>query len=142
VGSNFRHLKNKTIALVVGTRPEAIKMAPLYRALERSSQFSPYLLSTGQHREMLSQTLNAFDLKADADLALMQANQTLPDLTGRVLTAVTAWLAEQRPAALLVQGDTTTAFAAALARFYRESRWGMWRMGFAPTIFQPRGRKR
>jgi UDP-N-acetylglucosamine 2-epimerase len=111
-------MKKKIIALVVGTRPEAIKMAPLYRALEKSPHLTPYLLSTGQHREMLQQTLAAFDLRPDADLALMQANQTLPELTGRVLVAMTGWLAAHQPAAVLVQGDTTTAFAAALAAFY------------------------
>jgi len=106
------------VALVVGTRPEAIKLAPVHMALARSDVLRPVLLSTGQHREMLAQTLAAFGLKPDADLALMQANQTLPDLTARVLTAMTSWLSENRPAAVLVQGDTTTAFAAALAAFY------------------------
>lgn len=111
-------LKMKNIALVVGTRPEAVKLAPVYMALAESRCLRPLLLSTGQHREMLAQTLAAFGLKPDSDLCLMQANQTLPDLTARVLTAMTRWLAEARPAALLVQGDTTTAFGAALATFY------------------------
>lgn len=108
----------KKIALVVGTRPEAIKMAPLYRALAACPGLAPVLVSTGQHREMLRQTLQAFELQPEVDLDLMQHNQTLPDLTARVLTAMTRWLAEARPAAVLTQGDTTTAFAAALAAFY------------------------
>jgi len=108
----------KTVALVVGTRPEAIKLAPVYQTLLRSETLQPFLLSTGQHREMLAQTLAAFELKPEADLALMQANQTLPDLTARVLQAMTCWLHANRPSAVLVQGDTTTAFAAALAAFY------------------------
>ena len=108
----------KTVVLVVGTRPEVIKMAPVYQALARSAHLQPFLLSTGQHREMLQQTLAAFGLRADEDLALMQPNQTLTELTARVLQAMTGWLGANRPAAVLVQGDTTTAFAAALAAFY------------------------
>lgn len=108
----------RKVALVVGTRPEAIKLAPLYQALAKSDKLQPLLLSTGQHREMLAQTLAAFELKPDADLALMQANQTLPDLTARVLQATTDWIHANKPDALLVQGDTTTALAAALAAFY------------------------
>lgn len=108
----------KKIALIVGTRPEVIKMAPVHRALAASGTLEPVLVSTGQHREMLQQTLRAFELRPDIDLDLMQHNQTLPDLTARVLTAMTRWLAEARPAAVLTQGDTTTAFAAALAAFY------------------------
>lgn len=111
-------MNKKLIALVIGTRPEAIKLAPVYKTMVASESLQPILLSTGQHREMLAQTLAAFDLRPDVDLALMQANQTLPDLTARVVQAMTRWLLESRPAALLVQGDTTTAFAAALAAFY------------------------
>lgn len=118
MGFRFDRIMKKTVALVVGTRPEAIKLAPVYQALARSAHLQPLLLSTGQHREMLHQTLAAFQLQPDVDLALMQANQTLPELTARVLQATTNWLATNRPAAVLVQGDTTTAFAAALAAFY------------------------
>lgn len=108
----------KTIALMVGTRPEAIKLAPVYQELLKSKEFHPVLLSTGQHREMLTQVLSAFDLKPDFDLSVMRPNQTLSDLTARVLSAATDWLATSRPAAVLVQGDTTSALAAALAAFY------------------------
>lgn len=108
----------KTVAVIVGTRPEAIKMAPVWFALEQSAILQPLLISTGQHREMLNQTLRVFGLKPDIDLALMKPGQTLPDLTARVLTSMTAVLREHRPAAILVQGDTTTVLGAALAAFY------------------------
>lgn len=108
----------KKVALVVGTRPEVIKMAPIYLELQRSNRIQPILLSTGQHREMLAQALGAFDLQADFDLGLMQPGQTLPGLTARVLNSVTEFIEEQRPEALLVQGDTTTVFSAAIASAY------------------------
>ncbi len=110
----------KKIVIVVGTRPEVIKMAPIYRELARSSSLTPILLSTGQHREMLAQAFAAFDLKPDYDLELMQPGQSLPELTARVITAVSAFLAEHRPAALLVQGDTSTVFSAAIAAAYAQ----------------------
>jgi len=93
-------------------------MAPVWFALQQSATLQPLLISTGQHREMLNQTLGVFGLKPDIDLALMQPGQTLPDLTARVLTSMTAVLREHRPAAVLVQGDTTTVLGAALAAFY------------------------
>ena len=79
----------------------------------------PVFVSTGQHRQMLDQTLAVFGITPDHDLNLMQPGQTLPDLTARVLTATTAWLADHKPAAVLVQGDTTTVLAAAMAAFYQ-----------------------
>lgn len=106
------------IALVVGTRPEVIKMAPVYFALQRQASIQPVLISTGQHRQMLDQAFAVFGLKPDIDLGLMQPGQTLPDLTGRVLTAMTQVLKQERPAAVLVQGDTTTVLGTALAAFY------------------------
>ena len=108
----------KKIILAVGTRPEVIKMAPVYRALKQSATLQPVLLSTGQHREMLAQALAAFDLTPDADLALMQPGQTLPELTGRVINAVTEFIQANRPDAILVQGDTTTVLAASIAATY------------------------
>jgi UDP-N-acetylglucosamine 2-epimerase (non-hydrolysing) len=110
----------RTVVLAVGTRPEVIKMAPVYRELSKSKLIRPVLLSTGQHREMLAQALAAFDLKPDADLALMQPGQTLPELTGRVINAVTEFIQASRPAAILVQGDTTTVLAAAIAATYAQ----------------------
>jgi UDP-N-acetylglucosamine 2-epimerase (non-hydrolysing) len=111
---------NKTkriVALVVGTRPEVVKMAPVWFALQRSS-LQPLLISTGQHREMLDQTFKVFGLKSDIDLGLMQPGQTLPDLTARVITSMAAVFRERKPAAVLVQGDTTTVLGSALAAFY------------------------
>ena len=107
-----------TVALIVGTRPECIKLAPLHAALLRSPRLRPLLVSTGQHREMLAQSFASFGLKPDGDLQLMQPGQSLPELTARVITSVGAWLAEVRPAAVIVQGDTTTVLGAALAAFY------------------------
>lgn len=107
-----------SIALIVGTRPECIKLAPVYAALRRSKELQPLLVSTGQHRELLDQALATFGLKPDVDLGLMQPGQSLPDLTGRVISGVSAWLQAAKPAAVLVQGDTTTVLGAALAAFY------------------------
>lgn len=109
----------KNIALLVGTRPECIKMASVYFALKESKKLRPIFVSTGQHRQMLDQTLAVFGITPDYDLNLMQPGQTLPDLTARVLTATTAWFSENKPAAVLVQGDTTTVLASALAAFYQ-----------------------
>jgi len=119
--ANFRApptMPKKKIALVAGTRPEVIKLAPVYFALRGSASLEPVLLSSGQHRQMLDQAMAVFGLQPDLDLNLMQPGQTLPDLTARVLTQVSATLRELRPAALLAQGDTTTVLGAALAAFY------------------------
>lgn len=93
-------------------------MAPVYQQLTRSDYLQPLLVSTGQHREMLLQILQVFDVEPDVDLAMMQPNQRLPELTGKMLPAISNWLAATNPAAVLVQGDTTTAFTAGLAAFY------------------------
>ena len=111
-------MSRKKVALVAGTRPEAVKLAPVYFALRESAALEPVLLSSGQHRQMLDQTLGVFGLRPDLDLNLMQPGQTLPDLTARVITQVGAALRELRPAAILAQGDTTTVLGAALAAFY------------------------
>ena len=113
-------MQRKQIALIVGTRPEVIKMAPVYFALQASATLQPLLISTGQHREMLAQALGVFGLQPDIDLGLMQPGQTLPDLTARVLTSMTTVLREQKPVAVLVQGDTTTVLGATLAAFYEK----------------------
>jgi len=106
------------IALIAGTRPEVIKLAPVYFALRESRALEPVMISSGQHREMLDQAFAVFGLKPEIDLNLMQPGQTLPDLTARVITHVSATLRELRPAAILAQGDTTTVLGAALAAFY------------------------
>ncbi len=111
---------NQTILTVFGTRPEAIKMAPLVKALEASDKLKSVVLVTGQHREMLDQVLSVFGIRPDYDLDIMKKDQTLPDITSAVLRGVDQVLAEVSPGVVLVHGDTTTAFASALAAFYRQ----------------------
>ncbi len=103
----------------MGTRPEAVKMAPVVRALRAAEDFRSTLVSTGQHREMLDQALANFDLKADMDLAAMQPNQTLASLSSRLFDRIDKALADLNPDWVLVQGDTTTVMVAALCAFYR-----------------------
>ena len=93
-------------------------MAPVWFALRDSTRLQPLLISTGQHREMLDQAFAVFGIKPDIDLGLMQPGQTLADLTARVLTSLTSILCDRKPAAVLVQGDTTTVLATSLAAFY------------------------
>ena len=108
------------VGVVFGTRPEAIKLAPVISELaRRKSEFQPFLISTAQHRSMLDQVMNVFSISPDIDLDLMQPNQTLNSLTCRVMHAMDSVLESNPLDALVVQGDTTTAFAAALAAFYR-----------------------
>jgi len=106
------------VAVVVGTRPEVIKLAPLVDALREQGNYQPLLVASGQHRQMLYQALRAFDLVPDLDLAVMRDGQTLSDVTSRTLEGFQGVLRSQRPSWVVVQGDTTTAFAAALAAFY------------------------
>lgn len=109
----------KKIMLVFGTRPEAIKMAPLYHALKESSDlFETQVCVTAQHRQMLDQVLRVFDIKADIDLDLMKAGQDLFDVTASVLLGMRDVLKNERPDVLLVHGDTTTTLASAIAGFY------------------------
>ncbi len=108
----------KRIAVVAGTRPEVIKMAPVYAALKASPRLTPVLFSTGQHRQMLDQAFAVFGLRPDIELNLMQPGQSLSDLTSRVLTGMTTALRDVQPAAILLQGDTTTVLGSALAAFY------------------------
>ena len=110
----------KRIALVFGTRPEAVKCCPVVRQMREHASLEPHVCVTGQHREMLDQILDVFEITPDVDLSLMQPGQTLVDLTGRAVKAVSDYLTEYEPQAVLVQGDTTTAFAAALAAFYHK----------------------
>jgi UDP-N-acetylglucosamine 2-epimerase (non-hydrolysing) len=106
------------VMLVYGTRPEAIKMAPLVKALERSVSLNPIVVVTGQHREMLDQVNELFDIRPKHDLNVIQPRQTLPQLSVRALDGLSGLMAEERPDAVVVQGDTTTSFVAALAAFY------------------------
>ncbi|HVN31484.1 MAG TPA: UDP-N-acetylglucosamine 2-epimerase (non-hydrolyzing) [Thermoanaerobaculaceae bacterium] len=106
------------ISVIFGTRPEAIKLAPVILALRDDPRFSCEVCVTAQHREMLDQVLNAFDIKPDVDLHLMEPNQTLASLTARAVEAVDRYLTKARPDLVLVQGDTTTTFCSALVGFY------------------------
>jgi len=107
------------VALIVGTRPEAIKMAPVaLRMRQMPGVFHPILIATGQHREMLDQVLDLFDLQPDYDLDVMQPDQSPFEVTIGVLTRLQPVLQRERPDLVMVQGDTTSAFAGALAAFY------------------------
>jgi len=108
----------KKILSVFGTRPEAIKMAPVTIALANDPNIDASICITAQHREMLDQVMNIFDLKADYDLNLMKPGQDLFDITSRVLMGMRGVLQEAKPDIVLVHGDTTTCFAAGLAAFY------------------------
>ena len=111
----------RTILLVFGTRPEAIKMAPLVKKLQRhSNDFKTVVCVTGQHREMLDQVLQIFDIKPDYDLNIMKQGQDLYDVTARVLVGLRDVLRDVKPDVVLVHGDTTTSMAAALAAFYQQ----------------------
>ena len=103
---------------VFGTRPEAIKMAPVVHALEASSEFESRVCVTGQHRDMLDPVMELFDLRADHDLAVMRPSQTLTQVTSAVLLGMQPVLEAERPDVVLVHGDTTTTFAATVASFY------------------------
>lgn len=111
----------KTVMLVFGTRPEAIKMAPLVKEFQKHPEsFKTIVAVTGQHRQMLDQVLHLFDVKPDYDLNIMKQGQDLYDVTARVLTGMRDVLTEAKPDVVLVHGDTTTSTAAALAAFYQQ----------------------
>lgn len=111
----------RRILVVLGTRPEAIKLAPVIAALrERPEVFEAVICSTGQHREMLDQAFLALDVHPDIRLDVMQEGQGLSELTTRLMTALQAVISEVQPDRLIVQGDTTTAFAAALSAYYEK----------------------
>jgi len=113
-------MKPFKIAVIAGTRPEAIKMAPVVRELRRrgSEIFEPLVVSVGQHREMLEQAFRAFDITPDIDLGLMTANQGLAQFASRSLAALAELFAAHKPDLVLVQGDTTSVATSALAAFY------------------------
>ncbi|MGI6031199.1 MAG: non-hydrolyzing UDP-N-acetylglucosamine 2-epimerase [Eubacteriales bacterium] len=108
----------KKVMLVFGTRPEAIKMCPLVKELQRRTSLQTLVCVTGQHREMLHQVLRAFDVTPDYDLDIMKDKQTLFDVTISILEKLRAVLEKERPDVVLVHGDTTTTFGSALACFY------------------------
>ncbi len=110
--------KYKTVLLVFGTRPEAIKMCPLVKELKKREGIKTLVAVTGQHRSMLDQVLKAFDITPDYDLSIMKDGQTLFDITTNVLNGMKSVLEEVHPSIVLVHGDTSTTFATALAAFY------------------------
>jgi UDP-N-acetylglucosamine 2-epimerase (non-hydrolysing) len=109
-----------SVCFTLGTRPEAIKLAPVIKTFQQSPHFQTQVILTGQHREMVAQVMDIFGLKADRDLNIMQPGQTLTDITQRSLQGLEKLFTEIQPQLVIVQGDTTTAFAAALAAFYQQ----------------------
>ena len=112
--------KKKKLAIAVGTRPEAIKLAPLYLEAKKSNLLEPYILATGQHNQMLLDTLSAFDIKPEINLEVMIPGQTLSYLTASIVQKAESFFKESSPDYLIVQGDTTTALTMALSGFYHK----------------------
>ena len=110
----------KKVMLVFGTRPEAIKMCPLVNELKTRDNFKTIVCVTGQHRQMLDQVLEAFQVVPDFDLAIMKEKQTLFDITTNILNGIKSIIEKVNPDVVLVHGDTSTTFATALACFYMQ----------------------
>ncbi|QLY79236.1 non-hydrolyzing UDP-N-acetylglucosamine 2-epimerase [Clostridium intestinale] len=117
-------MKKIKIFTIFGTRPEAIKMAPLVKELEKREGIISKVCVTAQHREMLDQVLNYFDIKTDYDLNIMKSKQTLTGITTKVLEGLEEVFEEEKPDMILVHGDTTTTFGGALAAFYKQIKVG------------------
>src|SRR6478736_4850480 len=111
--------RKRNIVAFIGTRPEAVKLAPVVAALRDSSDFQCTVVATGQHSEMFRQVVETFGFAVDVDLDLMRPNQSLAALTARLMEGIDGWLGSAHPDMALVQGDTTTVLVAALACFYR-----------------------
>ena len=111
--------EKKHIAIFMGTRPEAIKLAPVVAALRDAPDFDCKVIATGQHREMFRQVAETFGFRVDADLDVMRPNQTLAGVSARLIESIDNYLGSASPDMALVQGDTTTVLMAALACFYR-----------------------
>ena len=110
----------KTVMVVFGTRPEAIKMCPLVNELKTREDIKTIVCVTGQHRQMLDMVLNTFNVVPDYNLSIMQEKQTLFDITSNILNRIGAVLDEVKPNIVLVHGDTSTTFVTALACFYKQ----------------------
>ncbi|WP_281829924.1 MULTISPECIES: non-hydrolyzing UDP-N-acetylglucosamine 2-epimerase [Lactobacillus] len=117
-------MKKIKVMTVFGTRPEAIKMAPLVLKLKKDERFDEVTVVSAQHREMLDQVLDIFKIKPDYDFNIMHKNQTLEDITSKVLNDLAKVIQEEKPDIVLVHGDTTTSFAASLATFYEQTTLG------------------
>ena len=117
-------MKQIKVMTVFGTRPEAIKMAPLVLKLKHDDRFDTVTVVTAQHREMLDQVLEIFKIKPDYDFNIMHQNQTLAEITNKVLADLTKVIQKEKPDLVLVHGDTTTSFAASLATFYEQTALG------------------
>ncbi|EJL6845350.1 UDP-N-acetylglucosamine 2-epimerase, partial [Vibrio cholerae] len=113
-------MSKKKVLTVFGTRPEAIKMAPLVHALSLDGRFEAKVCVTAQHREMLDQVLDLFEIRADYDLNIMTPKQTLNDITARIILELRPVLQEFKPDIVLVHGDTATTFATSLAAYYEQ----------------------
>lgn len=108
------------IAFIFGTRPETIKMAPLILLAKKDKNITPFIISTGQHQELLDQALSLFEIKPKIDLSVMTKNQTLSSLTSKITKELSSVFEQEKPDITLVQGDTTTAFVGALVSFYHQ----------------------
>lgn len=117
-------MKKIKVMTVFGTRPEAIKMAPLVLKLKKDERFEEVTVVSAQHREMLDQVLDIFKIKPDYDFNIMQKNQTLEDITSKVMIDLSKVIKEEKPDVVLVHGDTTTSFAAGLSAFYQQTTLG------------------
>ncbi|WP_341526819.1 UDP-N-acetylglucosamine 2-epimerase (non-hydrolyzing) [Nostoc sp. UHCC 0302] len=131
-------INKKRVCVILGTRPEAIKLAPVIQVFQKSPSFELEVILTGQHREMVEQVMQLFNIKANHDLEIMQPRQSLNDITCRSLRGLEAFFQEQKPDLVVVQGDTTTAFAATLAAFYQKIPVGHVEAGLrTDNIFNP-----
>ena len=131
--------KLKTIMLVFGTRPEAIKMCPLVKELKTRKNIRTIVCVTGQHRQMLDQVLGAFQVVPDYDLSVMKPKQTLFDVTVNILQSIKNVLEEVQPDVVLVHGDTTTTFVTALACFYLQIPVGHVEAAYLSYLFSVSG---
>ncbi|MEH1937262.1 MAG: UDP-N-acetylglucosamine 2-epimerase (non-hydrolyzing) [Nostoc sp.] len=128
----------KRVCIILGTRPEAIKLAPVIQVFQKFSGLELQVILTGQHREMVEQVMQLFNIKSDYNLEIMQVQQSLNDITCRSLQGLEALFQVKKPDLVLVQGDTTTAFAAALAAFYQKIPVGHVEAGLrTDDIFNP-----
>jgi UDP-N-acetylglucosamine 2-epimerase (non-hydrolysing) len=128
----------KRVCIILGTRPEAIKLAPVIQVFQKFSGFKLQVILTGQHREMVEQVMQLFNIKSNYNLEIMQVQQSLNDITCRSLQGLEALFQVEKPDLVLVQGDTTTAFAAALAAFYQKIPVGHVEAGLrTDDIFNP-----